>query len=72
MSALAFSPHTNPGSIKTAIEKKSCDTLLLKVNQIGSITEAIDAALLAKVLLDIMLSSLLPSPTVAAVWSCLV
>jgi len=39
---------TNPKRIKTAIEKKSCDTLLLKVNQIGSITEAIDAALLAK------------------------
>lgn len=35
---------TNPVRIKTAIEKKSCTALLLKINQIGSITEAIQAA----------------------------
>lgn len=35
---------TNPLRIKTAIEKKSCTALLLKINQIGSITEAIKAA----------------------------
>jgi len=35
---------TNPARIKTAIEKKSCDALLLKINQIGSITEALQAA----------------------------
>ena len=35
---------TNPVRIKTAIEKKSCTALLLKINQIGSITEAIKAA----------------------------
>jgi len=34
---------TNPKRIKTAIEKKSCNALLLKVNQIGSVTEAIQA-----------------------------
>jgi len=34
---------TNPKRIKTAIEKKACDSLLLKVNQIGSVTEAIEA-----------------------------
>jgi len=34
---------TNPKRIKTAIEKKACNALLLKVNQIGSITEAIEA-----------------------------
>jgi len=32
---------TNPVRIKTGIEKKACNALLLKVNQIGSVTEAI-------------------------------
>jgi enolase len=35
---------TNPTFIKKAIELKSCNALLLKVNQIGTITEAIQAA----------------------------
>ena len=35
---------TNPLRIKTAIEKKACNGLLLKVNQIGTVTEAIQAA----------------------------
>ncbi|CAB3371512.1 Hypothetical predicted protein [Cloeon dipterum] len=39
---------TNPKRITTAVEKKACNCLLLKVNQIGSVTEAIDAHLLAK------------------------
>jgi len=39
---------TNPKRIKVAIEMKSCSGLLLKVNQIGTVTESIDAALLAK------------------------
>ncbi len=34
---------TNPKRIKEAIEKKACNALLLKVNQIGSVTEAIEA-----------------------------
>jgi enolase len=34
---------TNPKRIKTGIEKKACNALLLKVNQIGSVTEAIQA-----------------------------
>jgi len=34
--------------INTAIEKKACNCLLLKVNQIGSITESIDACNLAQ------------------------
>jgi len=36
---------TNPIRIKTAVEKKACNCLLLKVNQIGSVTEAIQACL---------------------------
>ncbi|KAI8997451.1 enolase [Pilobolus umbonatus] len=36
---------TNPIRIKTAIEKKACNALLLKVNQIGTVTESIQAAL---------------------------
>ncbi|ORY96441.1 enolase [Syncephalastrum racemosum] len=36
---------TNPLRIATAIEKKACNALLLKVNQIGSVTESIQAAL---------------------------
>lgn len=39
---------TNPKRIQTAVEKKACNCLLLKVNQIGSVTESIDAHLLAK------------------------
>ena len=34
---------TNPDKIAEAIEKKACNCLLLKVNQIGSITESIRA-----------------------------
>jgi len=39
---------TNPKRMKTAIEKKACNALLLKVNQIGSVTESIDACKLAQ------------------------
>jgi len=39
---------TNPRRIKEAIEKKACNALLLKVNQIGSVTEALQAASLAR------------------------
>ncbi|KAI9713017.1 MAG: hypothetical protein M1828_001491 [Chrysothrix sp. TS-e1954] len=35
---------TNPIYIKKAIETKACDALLLKVNQIGTVSEAIKAA----------------------------
>lgn len=38
---------TNIERIKTAINKKSCNCLLLKVNQIGTLTEALDAVRLA-------------------------
>ncbi|KAH9814423.1 Enolase, C-terminal TIM barrel domain-containing protein [Melampsora americana] len=39
---------TNPLRINTAIQKKACNGLLLKVNQIGTITESIEAARLAQ------------------------
>mmetsp|Transcript_20702 Transcript_20702/g.57500 ORF Transcript_20702/g.57500 Transcript_20702/m.57500 type:complete len:460 (+) Transcript_20702:103-1482(+) len=39
---------TNPDKIEEAIEKKSCNCLLLKVNQIGSISESIDAVKMSK------------------------
>lgn len=39
---------TNPDRIKTAVEKKACNCLLLKVNQIGTVTESIRAHNLAK------------------------
>ncbi|KAJ1962140.1 phosphopyruvate hydratase [Dipsacomyces acuminosporus] len=35
---------TNPARIQTGVEKKACNALLLKVNQIGSVTESIRAA----------------------------
>lgn len=35
---------TNPIRIKKAVENKSADTLLLKLNQIGTITESIQSA----------------------------
>merc|ERR1711884_924276 len=39
---------TNPNRISTAIEKKACNGLLLKVNQIGTVTESIKAHNMAK------------------------
>ena len=40
---------TNPVRVKEAIEKKACNALLLKVNQIGTVTESIQAVKMAKV-----------------------
>ena len=40
---------TNPKRVQQAIEKKACNALLLKVNQIGSVTESIQAVKMAKV-----------------------
>jgi enolase len=39
---------TNVERIKEAVSKKACNALLLKVNQIGSVTESINAVKLAK------------------------
>jgi len=39
---------TNPKRIAEGIEKKACNALLLKVNQIGTVTESIQAALDSK------------------------
>ena len=39
---------TNTRRIKVGIEKKACNSLLLKVNQIGSVTESIDACKMAQ------------------------
>jgi enolase len=36
---------TNPTRIRTAVDKKACNALLLKVNQIGTITESIQVNL---------------------------
>ena len=33
---------TNVERVKMAIEKKACNSLLLKINQIGTISESID------------------------------
>jgi len=39
---------TNTKRIKMGIEKKACNSLLLKVNQIGSVTESIDSCKMAQ------------------------
>ncbi len=39
---------TNPARIRHAIEQKAADSLLLKVNQIGTLTEALEAMRLAR------------------------
>lgn len=39
---------TNPVRVQEAIDKKACNALLLKVNQIGSVTESIEAVRMAK------------------------
>lgn len=38
---------TNPTRVQKAIDGKSCNALLLKVNQIGSLTEAIEATMMS-------------------------
>ncbi|XP_060710786.1 beta-enolase [Hemiscyllium ocellatum] len=39
---------TNPKRIQTAVDKKACNCLLLKVNQIGTVSESIKACKLAQ------------------------
>lgn len=39
---------TNPKRVARAIEEKTCNALLLKCNQIGTVTEAIEAVKMAK------------------------
>lgn len=39
---------TNPVRVQKAIDQKSCNALLLKVNQIGSISESIEAVTMSK------------------------
>jgi enolase len=39
---------TNPVRVKKAIDEKSCNALLLKVNQIGTVTESIEAVKMSK------------------------
>jgi enolase len=39
---------TNPARIKEAKEKKACNAMILKINQIGTVSEALEAARLAK------------------------
>merc|ERR1712060_294270 len=39
---------TNPKRVQKAIDEKACNALLLKVNQIGSVSESIEAVALAK------------------------
>jgi len=39
---------TNPKRVQKALDVKACNALLLKVNQIGSITEAIEAATMSQ------------------------
>jgi len=39
---------TNPKRVQTGIDKKACNALLLKVNQIGTVTEAIRAAQMSR------------------------
>jgi len=39
---------TNPKRVKTGIDQKLCNALLLKVNQIGTVTESIEAATLSQ------------------------
>ncbi|MFZ3074505.1 MAG: phosphopyruvate hydratase [Minisyncoccales bacterium] len=39
---------TNPQRMKEAKEKKACNSMILKINQIGTVSEALEAARLAK------------------------
>jgi len=39
---------TNPKRVAKAVKQKSCNALLLKVNQIGTVTESLEAASMSK------------------------
>lgn len=39
---------TNPERVRSAIDSSTCNALLLKVNQIGSVSEAVEAVKMAK------------------------
>ena len=39
---------TNPKRVKIGVEKKLCNAMLLKVNQIGTVTESIEASNLSQ------------------------
>jgi enolase len=39
---------TNPKRVQMGIDKKACNALLLKVNQIGSVSEAIKACQMSR------------------------
>ena len=39
---------TNPRRVQTAVQKNACNCLTVKINQIGSLTEAFEACRLAK------------------------
>ncbi len=39
---------TNPARVREAQEKKACNAMIVKINQIGTVSEAIEAAALAK------------------------
>ncbi|HPO06507.1 MAG TPA: phosphopyruvate hydratase, partial [Candidatus Pacearchaeota archaeon] len=39
---------TNPARMREAEEKKACNAMILKINQIGTVSEALEAAKLAK------------------------
>lgn len=39
---------TNPERLRTAIEKKACNSILIKLNQIGSLSETLDCIALAQ------------------------
>merc|ERR1712039_1101830 len=39
---------TNPKRVQKAIDDKACNALLLKVNQIGSVSESIEAVAMSK------------------------
>ena len=53
---------TNPKTVQKAIEKKACNALLLKVNQVGSITESIEAVRISKVTLPCLICCSFRSP----------
>ncbi len=39
---------TNPERLKQGIERKACNSILIKLNQIGTVTETIDAIIMAR------------------------
>lgn len=49
---------TNPERVRLANEKKACNSMLLKVNQIGTVTESIEAYVTGETIMRVTIANI--------------